>query len=424
MTNSVESSRGGVSHALPHMRHGRLRSPNPIVAIVKLIGVALIVLAVSVTSVAGFAVYSTFAQVKPGIHLQHVGGATAPANPTLGPVSGEVNLLLAGTDTRTNQAGFQDKANVAASSGAGSNDVTMLLHVSADHTSATVVSFPRDMVNVPFCGGSISGSMFNATLSQGLSCTVQTVEKMTGLTIPYAGVISFDGVIGMSNAIGGVTVCVASPIVDKYTGLNLPAGQITLKGSTALEFLRTRHGVADGSDLGRISNQQVFLSALVRKITSAGVLSNPITMYSLANAALANIHMSDTLTNPTSVVSVALALKGISLNNIVFVQYPTFADPANPNRLIPDTRSGAALDAALQSDQPIALSGTLGRAAVTAPSSSPAPTPSASAPATTKPSGSPGQTVGPTPTPSPSSIVVPPSITGQAASQSTCSKGN
>jgi hypothetical protein len=110
------------------------------------------------------------------------------------------------------------------------------------------------------------------------------------------------------------------------------------------------------------------------------------------------------------------------LNNIVFVQYPTFADPANPNRLIPDTRSGAALDAALQSDQPIALSGTLGRAAVSAPSSSPAPTPSA--PATTKPSGSPGQTVGPTPTPSPSSIVVPPSITGQAASQSTCSKGN
>jgi LCP family protein required for cell wall assembly len=365
-------------------------------------------------------VYSTFAQVKPGIHLQHVGGATAAAAPTLGPVPGEVNMLLAGTDTRSGQAGFQDKADVAASSGSGSNDVTLLLHVSADHTSATVVSFPRDMVNVPFCGGSISSTMFNVTLSHGLSCTVQTVEKMTGLTIPYAGVITFDGVIGMSNAVGGVTVCVATPIVDKYTGLNLPAGQDTLQGSTALAFLRTRHGVADGSDLGRISNQQVFLSALVRKITSAGVLSNPLTMYSLANAALTNIQLSDTLTNPTSIVSVALALKGIALNNIVFVQYPTLADPANPNRVIPDTQSGSALDAALQSDQPIALSGTLGRAAVAAPSAAPAPTPSASA--TTKPSSSPANT--PAPTPTASSIVVPPSITGQAASQSTCSKGN
>jgi LCP family protein required for cell wall assembly len=392
------------------MRHGRLRSSNPIVAIAKFIGVTLIVLAVSVTSVAGFAVYSTFAQVKPGIHLQHVGGATAAAAPALGPVPGEVNMLLAGTDTRTGQAGFQDKADIAASSGYGNNDVTMLLHVSADHTSATVVSFPRDMVNVPFCGGAISGTMFNASLSHGLSCTVQTVEAMTGLTIPYAGVITFDGVIGMSDAVGGVTVCVATPIVDKYTGLNLPAGQDTLQGSTALEFLRTRHGVADGSDLGRISNQQVFLSALVRKITSGGVLSNPITLYSLANAALTNIQLSDTLTNPTSIVSVALALKGIALNNIVFVQYPTLSDPANPNRVIPDTQSGSALDAALQSDQPITLSGTLGRAAVAAPSASPTPSPSS--------------TKTPAPTPSASSIVVPPSITGQAASQSTCSKGN
>jgi LCP family protein required for cell wall assembly len=385
-----------------------------------LIGVTLIVLAVSVTSVAGFAVYSTFSQIKPGIHLQHVGGATAAAAPALGPVPGEVNMLLAGTDTRSGQAGFQDKADIAASSGTGSNDVTLLLHVSADHTSATVVSFPRDMVNVPFCGGAISSTMFNVTLSHGLSCTVQTVEKMTGLTVPYAGVITFDGVIGMSNAVGGVTVCVATPIVDKYTGLNLPAGEDTLQGNNALQFLRTRHGVADGSDLGRISNQQVFLSALVRKITSAGVLSNPITMYSLANAALANISLSDTLTNPTSLVSVALALKGIALNNIVFVQYPTLADPTNPNRVIPDTQSGSALDAALQSDQPIALSGTLGRAAVAAPSTAPTPTPSPSA--TSKPGSSSTKT--PAPTPTASSIVVPPSITGQAASQSTCSKGN
>ena len=101
----------------------------------------------------------------------------------------------------------------AGSSGIGDNDVTMLLHVTADHTSATVVSFPRDLVSIPLCGKSISSTMLNSTLSRGLSCTVQTIEKMTGLTIPYAGVITFDGVTGMSNAVGGVAAwrCVSRP---------------------------------------------------------------------------------------------------------------------------------------------------------------------------------------------------------------------
>ena len=197
----------------------------------------------------------------------------------------------------------------AGSSGIGDNDVTMLLHVTADHTSATVVSFPRDLVSIPLCGKSISSTMLNSTLSRGLSCTVQTIEKMTGLTIPYAGVITFDGVTGTSNAVGGVAVCLATAVEDPYTDpqLDLAAGQQTLVGSTALSFLRSRHGVGDGSDLGRISNQQVFLSALTRKITSDGVLSNPLTLYKLANSALSNVKLSDTLTNPTTLVSIALA---------------------------------------------------------------------------------------------------------------------
>ncbi len=85
---------------------------------------------------------------------------------------------------------------------------------------------------------------------------VDTVENLTGLSIPYAGLITFDGVIEMSNALGGVDVCVAEPINDTYTGLHLTAGSHNLEGSDALAFLRTRHGVGDGSDLARISSSR------------------------------------------------------------------------------------------------------------------------------------------------------------------------
>jgi LCP family protein required for cell wall assembly len=412
------------SRANAPIRHGRLRTSHPFAAIAKVLVATVAVVAVSSGAVGAFAVYGTVASIKPGIHLTHVAGATTPPAPAVGPIDGEVNLLLAGTDTRTGQAGYQSRSQLAGSSGIGNNDVTMLLHVSADHTNATVVSFPRDLVNIPLCGKSVSAAMFNSTLSRGLSCTVQTVEKMTGLTIPYAGVITFDGVTGMSNAVGGVTVCLASRVKDPYTDpqLDLPAGQQTLVGSTALSFLRSRHGVGDGSDLGRISNQQVFLSALTRKITSDGVLTNPITLYKLANAALSNVQLSDTLTNPTTLVSIALALKNIDLSKIVFVQYPTGSDPANPNRVVPLVGPAAALTAALQSDQPIALTGKLGRAATVDPTAAvPATTtPTATGTPTTAPSGTPTDGA----TPAPTAIALPSSITGQSADQTTCTKGN
>ena len=400
------------------MRHGRGYRPNPIASLAKLLAGTVAVLVVSATAVAAFAVYGTVSNIQPGIHLAHMAGASiASAAPSIGPIEGEVNILLAGSDTRTGQIGYQTKDQLSGSSGAGNNDVTMLLHISANHTSATVVSFPRDLVSIPLCGKGISSAMFNSTLARGLSCTVQTVEKMTGLTIPYAGIITFNGVTGMSNAVGGVTVCLATPVKDPYTEpqLDLPAGEQTLVGDTALSFLRSRHGIGDGSDLGRISNQQLFLSALTRKIVSGGVLSNPLTLYKLANSTLANVKLSDTLTNPSTLVSIALALKGLDLSKIVFVQYPTGSDPAYPNRVVPLLAPAAALTAALKSDQPISLTGKLGRAAVADPSAitTPAPAPALSGSATAAPAV----------TPAPTTIALPSTITGQRADQKTCTQG-
>jgi LCP family protein required for cell wall assembly len=419
MSRRSAASQAPPVRALAPMRHGRAHHPHPIASIVKVLAGVTAVLVVSGTAIGAAALYGTVSNIPAGIHLTHLAGAViAPVAPSVGPIEGEVNILLAGSDTRTDQVGYQTKDQLAGSSGAGNNDVTMLLHISANHTSATVVSFPRDLVSIPLCGKSISHAMFNTTLALGLSCTVNTVEKMTGLTIPYAGIITFNGVTAMSNAVGGVTVCLATPIKDPYTEpqLDLAAGQQTLLGDTALSFLRSRHGVGDGSDLGRISNQQIFLSALTRKIVSGGVLSNPLTLYKLANAAIAHVHFSDLLT-PTTLVSIALAVKGLDLSKIVFVQYPTGSDPAYPNRVVPLLEPAAALTAALKSDQPISLTGKLGRAAVADPNAvqtpTPIPTPTRSGQATPAPGAA----------PAPSTIALPSTITGQRADQSTCTKG-
>jgi LCP family protein required for cell wall assembly len=382
-----------------------------------------VVLALSAGSIAGIAVWQTIASIKPGIHLAHIRGTNEPI-PQVGAITGPVNLLLTGTDTRTGQDGFEDRADLAGSSGAGNNDVTMVLHISADHQHATVVSIPRDLlVSIPACprsNGSVAPpatlAMFNTTLSRGgLSCTVLATEKLTGLDIQYAAEISFDGVIEMSNAVGGVDVCLATNISDKYVGLYLPAGEQTIEGAQALAFLRSRHGVGDGSDLSRISDQQLFMSSLMRKLTSAGVLGNPLTLYSLANAAVKNMQLSDTLTAPTTMVAIALALKNISLSNVVFVEYPTKSNAAYPGRVVPEQPADNILNTALDNDRPIQLSGKLGRATVAGPATVATPAPGSTATATPTPTATSG--AGDIP------VALPADVTGQTAAQQTCAKG-
>jgi LCP family protein required for cell wall assembly len=411
--------------------HRRGRRPRPALDALRFLLAAVAVVAASAVIIAGALVLNTTSHIKPGVQLLDANGQVA-AVPQVGAISGGANILLVGTDTRTGQGGeFDTEDQLDGSSGVGSNDVNMILHIAADHQSAAVVSIPRDIeVPIPECpdgqGGSYSAQykeMFNTTLSEGgLSCVVLTAEALTGLSIQYAATIDFDGVIAMANAVGGVTVCLDAPIVDGSAGLNLPAGVQRISGADALGFVRTRYGVGDGSDLGRISNQQVFLSALVRQVTSEGVLSNPIILYQLANAAASNLQASESLANPTTMVALALTLKNVSLSNIVFLQYPTATDPDNVNRLVPDDDAASALVAALAADTPLQLTGNLGRGATDEGAPVIAPAPSAT-PSITDPLRIPAATATPTAAPA-VAVALPSSISGQTAAQSTCSKSN
>jgi LCP family protein required for cell wall assembly len=399
---------------VPIARHGRLTAPNPAVGVVKFLAVAVCVVLVSAVSIVAIAV----GKVSTGLHTVDIGGGPVPS---IGAYSGAVNLLLVGSDTREGQ-----KGHYGTDPGSTLNDVNILLHVSEDHSKATVISFPRDLyVNTPPCKSPATGAVMAAQTdvkinsilhTGGAACVRDTVAKMTGLTIPFLAMITFDGVVQMSNAVGGVPVCVAAPINDDYTELHLSKGVHTLKGADALKFLRTRHGVGDGSDLTRISSQQVFLSSLVRKLKAGSTLTDVTKLYGIASAASHSMTLSTSLANMETMVSIARAVAPVDLDKVVFVQYPTVLEGGG---VVPNTTAAAILMNAVAKDKTLKLSkpnaadakGSVVEGSASSSTSSASPSSSASPkPKATQKSGS--------------TVTLPSGVLGQTAAQKSCSVGN
>lgn len=387
-------------------RHGRLRRRSAVTTILKFVSAAVAVVLVSGAAVAGYAVWDISNSAQPGVALI---GETEGPPPDIGAIEGGVNLLLVGSDSGEGNPAYGRR-------GENLNDVTILLHISADHTNATVVSFPRDLfVPIPSCPrengngnwGAQSSNKINVALTYGgLACAVQTVTDLTGVSIPFAAKIEFNGVIEMSNAIGGVTVCVASAINDGQIGLHLDAGEHTLQGWDALMFLRSRYGVNGGTDIARISNQQVFLSALVREGKSSETLSDPIKVYGLAKAAVDNMQVSNSLNNPLTLASIAIAMKNISPENIQLVQYPShFGSSNGVGGVLPNQQDANVLFSAIINDLPVKLTGSTG------PGSE------------VKTDAAPVEPTDPANQPLQDYVELPSGITGQNSAQETCSKG-
>jgi LCP family protein required for cell wall assembly len=339
-------------------------------------------------------------------------------------MEGGLNFLLVGSDKRPEDGAFGDPEEESAVL----NDVTMLLHISQDHSHVEVVSFPRDLiVAVPECPdpedpegeplSALSGVKVNEVLSWGgFGCVASTVEELTGVKIPVGGIVEFYGVAALSTAIGGVEVCVAEPISDDYTGTYLDAGTHSLSGIDALQFLRTRHGVGDGSDLGRISNQQTFLASLMRTMQSSGTLGDPVKLYSIAKAVLSNMTLSTALQNPPQLMSIARTLQDIDLSKIAFVQYPT-AYTDGFSAVVP-SESAAVLSAALQADRPVLIDPNATSGSDFGTETDPnAPQPQPETPAPADPSA----TAVPD---APTAEALPGDVTGQTAAEVRCSSAN
>lgn len=307
--------------------------------------------------------------------------------------SGSMQILILGTDTRA--GANSEYGTVDDSAGEGKSDVMLLMDISADNSRVSVTSFPRDlMVPIPDCkpadGGQVvygmAAGMLNGALAAGPGCTVSAINDITGLSIDHFMLADFTAVKELSNALGGVEVCVDHALYDvDGSWLRLPAGKSLIKGEQALAFLRTRHAFGDASDLARIQAQQFFLASMVRKVKSEDTLTNIPRLYNLADAVTKNLTIDEGLANIPAMVSVASRLAKIDLANVAFVTVPTEAYVGDPDRVQLKEPQAGQFFAALRQDQ--SLTGTptpSPSATATNGSATPTPGASATAPPTTE----------------------------------------
>ena len=394
------------------MHHGR-----PVWgAALKVLAITTAVVVASSASVAAIGVWSLGRTVAANAVDISNGGSV----PTIAAMNGSFNVLLVGADNAPGQKSFGGARDATL------NDVNILVHIAADHRSGVVMSLPRDLVIAhPECEDPTTHETYSAMAAQplntafargGLGCVVSTVESLTGVKVPYAALFSFEGTVKMADAVGGVPVCVTKAIDDPDSGLKLPAGRSVISGRTALAYLRSRHGVGDGSDLSRIGSQQAYMSSLLRTMMSRDTFTNPVKLYGLAQAAAQNVRLSQSLASEDTIVTMALALKGMNLQHLVFVQYPSGADPQNPNKVVPNTELADLLMRRIRADLPVALDkSSLGLSTELAPTAKSA---AKSASTTTSASTS---TSASKPKPTKSSTAVIDGLRGQTAAQQTCS---
>lgn len=271
-----------------------------------------------------------------------------------------LNIMIIGTDTRSGNSAYGGEDQ---SSGYGFSDVMLLLHLSADKKNASIISFPRDMMApIPSCKNPDTGvqsyqsdyGQLNATLSAGgPGCTVAAISDLTGLNIHHMMLADFNAVKELSNAIGGVEVCVSAAVNDEKSGLNIPSGISEVQGEQALAFLRTRSAFGDGSDLGRIKAQQSFIASMARKLTAEGTLTDIPKLYSIADTITQNLTVDKELASTSELLKLADRMRKIDTANIELITVPNETDPLDPNRVVLSEPKASEVFTALSKDQPV-----------------------------------------------------------------------
>jgi LCP family protein required for cell wall assembly len=152
----------------------------------------------------------------------------------------------------------------------------------------------------------------------GAQLLVQTIENLTGLSVDHFVQIDLLGFYRISNAIGGVDVCLNHAVKESNSGIDLKAGHQLIKGTQALAFVRQRYGFPEG-DLDRIKRQQYFLSAVFRQISSAGTLLNPLKLQNLLKAVSSSLQMDPDLVP----FKLAKQMQNLQAGNFSFTTIPT-----------------------------------------------------------------------------------------------------
>jgi len=244
------------------------------------------------------------------------------------------NILLVGNDSRGGLTDAQLK-EIGTQTEAGFNtDTILLVHVPANGARATAVSFTRDLnvfipalgreskINSAYANGACPDNGCGAMLTPaqqraGARSLVDTVSRFSGLHIDHYVEIGLLGFYNITNVLGGVPICLKHPVQDRFSAINLPAGHQVIKGKQALAFVRQRHGLPNGA-FSRIQRQQYFLGAVFRKLTSAGVLIDPLKQQRLVKAVASTLSMDPNL-DP---LQLARQMQNLTAGNLQFLTVP------------------------------------------------------------------------------------------------------
>lgn len=281
---------------------------------------------------------------------------------------GGTNILLIGSDARTDQEGnpltAAQLAEVSTQDDGGSvnTDTLMIVHIPEGGGKATAVSIPRDTwipqsvtdeVKGPYDDGTTGtykpnkinsfystakfytqeydvkkGGMTAAqrevdSNNAGRTELQAIIQAFTGLRIDHYAEVNLIGFYTLSNAIGGVPVCLNAAVDDPFSGANFKAGPQEIQGSAAMSFVRQRHGLPNG-DLDRVRRQQAFLAGATSKMLSAGILTSPGKMSNLMDAASKAL----VLDSGFELVSFAEQMASLSGGNVTFGTIPTHGSAA------------------------------------------------------------------------------------------------
>jgi LCP family protein required for cell wall assembly len=252
-------------------------------------------------------------------------------------VDGEaMNLLLVGNDSRAGATAAElDELNTTAHEGINT-DTMILVHVPADGSKASFVSFPRDSyveipgyehdkLNAAYAYGyqyeAGDGASEKARQAAGAQLLVKTISGLTGLQIDHYAEVDLLGFFKLSSVVGGVQVNLCEPVKDRYSGVNLPAGVQTISGEQALAFVRQRHGLPRG-DFDRIIRQQTFIGGMVRKLLSDNVLFDLGKQRKLVQAAADSL----TVDRNLDLLGLATQMQSVTAGSIDFQTIPYVGD--------------------------------------------------------------------------------------------------
>jgi LCP family protein required for cell wall assembly len=278
--------------------------------------------------------------------------------------TGGVNFLVVGTDRRDKLSHQERQKYRLGGSACDCTDTLMLVHLSADHDRASVVSLPRDSYTKlpahtdPGSGKrhpAVPAKLNSAYAHGGAHLTVSTVEAMTGIHVDHYLEVDFTSFMRTVDVLGGVPVCTAKSLHDRYSGLDLPAGTTNLDGGRALQYVRARH-LGDGSDLGRMERQQHFLAAVIEKATGSGVLMNPVKLKEVASTVLDSVRADGGL-GSKEMLELGRALRRFNSGSSEFVSVPVqdadYRVPKLGSTVKWDDRKAGRVFAALRDDRPL-----------------------------------------------------------------------